>query len=203
MSIILLNEFFGGEGKTPKINYKEVKGKYYKQNPSGGKWVEVTEKEYNDNMGLDELVDEKGGKISGDYHIDQSGKATSSLDTTDDHVRKVRQGDPFYRRYYSENKTFDEISRDKMKSVVEDVLSGKNYGKEVIDRVKYENGIPDVDVVKDDFPVLVRKIAHIKTLLDREEVNGETKAILLNSLLSVNLTDIPQPYKKELNKKIG
>ncbi len=117
MSIILLNEFFG-KGKAPKIEYKEKNGKYYKQNPSGGKWVVVSEKEYNDNMGLDELVDEKGGKISGDYHVDQSGKATSSLDTTDDHVRKVRQGDPFYRRYYSENKTLDEYFIAKCKGTI-------------------------------------------------------------------------------------
>ncbi len=161
---------------------------------------------------LTELVDSKGGKLQGDEHIDQVGKATSSKDTTDDHVRKSRQGTPFYRRYYSEDdeslevdteETLDEVAKDKMKGVLEDILSKRKFDKDVIDRVKYSNGIPDVEVLKESLPVLIRKIAHIKTLLDREEVGGDEKAILLNSLLSIDLTDIPSQYKRELARKLG
>jgi hypothetical protein len=158
---------------------------------------------------LDELVDSKGGKIQGDDHVDQAGKATSSVDTTDDHVRKSRQGVPFFRRFYSEDDeslepdSLEEVAKDKMKGVLEDILSKKKFDKDVIDKVKYSNGIPEIDILKDSHPVLIRKIAHIKSLLDRDEVGGDEKAILLNSLLSLNLTDIPAQYKRELARKLG
>jgi hypothetical protein len=154
-----------------------------------------------------ELVDDKGGKLQGDEHIDQVGAATTSVDTTDDHVHKSRQGVPMFRRYYSEEEneeeTLDEVAKGKMKKVLEDILSKKNYDKDVIDKVKYSNGIPDAEVLKDSHPVLIRKIAHIKSLLDRDEVSGDEKAILINSLLSVDLTDIPSQYKRELARKLG
>lgn len=156
---------------------------------------------------LTELVDEKGGKLQGDEHVDQAGSATTSVDTTDDHVKKTRQGVPMFRRYYSEeekeDETLDEVAKGKMKKVLEDILSKKKYDKDVIDRVKYSNGIPEVDILKDTHPVLIRKIAHIKSLLDRDEVGGDEKAILINSLLSVDLTDIPGQYKRELARKLG
>ena len=34
------------EDKNPIVAYKEEDGKYYKQNPTGGKWVEITKSEY-------------------------------------------------------------------------------------------------------------------------------------------------------------
>lgn len=154
---------------------------------------------------LAELVDEKGGKIKGDDHVDQSDSATTSVDTSDDHVKKTRQGVPMFRRYYSEEeeKTLDEVAKDKMKKVLEDILSKKRYDKDVIDKVKYSNGIPEVEILKDSHPVIIRKIAHIKTLLSRDEVGGDEKAILINSLLSMDLTDIPSQYKRELVRKLG
>ena len=193
------------ESKTPKMLYKKKGDLFYKQNSTGGKWVKITEKEYNNQMGLDELVNEKGGKLHGDEHVDQSGTAASSKDTTDDHVRKTRQGVPMFRRYYSEgkDKTLDEVAKDKMKKVVEDILTKKKYDKDVIDKVKHSGNIPDISMLKDDHPVLVRKISHIKTLLDRDEVGGDEKAILLNALLSSNMSEIPNQYKRELARKLG
>ncbi len=154
-----------------------------------------------------ELVDDKGGKLQGDEHIDQNDSTTTSVDTTDDHVHKSRQGVPMFRRYYSEEEneeeTLDEVAKGKMKKVLEDILSKKRFDKDVIDKVKYSNGIPEVDILKDSHPVLIRKISHIKTLLDRDEVGGDEKAVLLNSLLSIDLTDIPGQYKRELARKLG
>jgi hypothetical protein len=157
---------------------------------------------------LTELVDSKGGKLQGDEHIDQVNKAASSKDTTDDAVhKKAGSQDSMYRRVSwmddNEEESLDDIAKEKMKGVVEDIMSKRKFDKDVIDKVKYSNGIPDVDVIKENLPVLVRKIAHIKTLLDREEVGGDEKAILLNSLLSINLTDVPSQYKRELARKLG
>jgi hypothetical protein len=156
---------------------------------------------------ITELVDDKGGRLQGDEHVDQSDSMTTSTDTTDDHVHKTRQGVPMFRRYYSEEEndeeTLEEVAKGKMKKVLEDILSKKKYDKDVIDKVKYSNGIPEVDILKDSHPVLIRKIAHIKSLLDRDDIGGDEKAILLNSLLSVDLTDIPGQYKRELARKLG
>lgn len=163
---------------------------------------------------LEELVDDKGGRLKGDEHIDQSNKAASSKDTTDDAVHKKAgtQASRYNPRIsWMDDKNEDEdkspslkdIGKKKMKGVVEDILTKKKFDRDVIDKVKYSNGIPEVDVLKETLPVLVRKIAHIKTLLDRDEVSGEEKAVLLNSLLSVNLTDIPAQYKRELVRKLG
>jgi hypothetical protein len=175
---------------------------------------------------LSELVDEKGGKIKGGKKYNQTQMATSGKQTNDSwneidpetgeiektHYGKVqtqRQDLPpyqLYGRYYGESlepKSLDEIAKDNMKNVLEDIISKKNFSKDILDKLKNGNEIPDVDLLKDDQPVLVRKISHIKSLLDRSDVSGEDKAILLNSLLSINLTDIPTQYKRELVRKLG
>jgi len=156
---------------------------------------------------LTELVDDKGGKIQGDNHIDQSDMSASSKDTTDDAVNKKMGGQgTMYRRVSwmdDKEESLKDVAKGKMKGVLEDILSKKKFDKDVIDKVKYSNGIPDTDVLKETHPVLVRKIAHIKTLLDRGDIGGDEKAILLNSLLSVNLSDIPVQYKRELSRKLG
>ena len=95
------------------------------------------------------------------------------------------------------------MGNDKMKGVLEDILSKKRFSKDVLDKLKYGQGIPEIDVIKDEQPVLVRKITHIKSLLDKDEISGEEKGILLNSLLSMNLVDIPAQYKRELARKLG
>lgn len=158
---------------------------------------------------LTELVDSKGGKLQGDKHIDQNNKVASSKDTTDDAVHKkagtqASRYNPRISWMSDEDDTsLSGVANKKMEKVVEDILSKREFDKDVIDKVKYSNGIPEVEVLKEILPVLVRKIAHIKTLLDREEVGGDEKAILLNSLLSVDLTDVPSQYKRELVRKLG
>jgi hypothetical protein len=158
---------------------------------------------------LTELVDDKGGKLQGDKHIDQNNKVASSKDTTDDAVHKkagtqASRYNPRISWMSDEDDTsLSGVANKKMEKVVEDILSKREFDKDVIDKVKYSNGIPEVEVLKEILPVLVRKIAHIKTLLDREEVGGDEKAILLNSLLSVDLTDVPSQYKRELVRKLG
>jgi hypothetical protein len=175
---------------------------------------------------LSELVDEKGAKLKGRKKINQNDNASSSNSTNDTwyeldpetgeiediHQGKVdtqRQDLPPYQlsgRYYGasvEPKSIKEIGNDKMRGVLEDILSKKRFSKDVLDKLKYGQGIPDVDVIKDEQPVLIRKISHIKSLLDRDDVSGDEKAILLNSLLSINLVDIPAEYKRELVRKLG
>jgi hypothetical protein len=144
---------------------------------------------------ISELVDDKGAKLKGRKKINQVDNASSSKSTIQ-----------LYSTYYGESvepKSIKETANDKMKGVLEDILSKKRFSKDVLDKLKYGQGIPEVDIIKDDQPVLVRKISHIKSLLDRDDISGEEKGILLNSLLSINLVDIPAQYKRELARKLG
>lgn len=176
---------------------------------------------------LSELVDGKGGKITGGKKQNQTSNASSSnmtsdgwdeLDPETGEVKRTHQGSvssktqelppfQFYARYYGESKepkTIQEVAKDKMKNVLEDIISKKKFDADVLSRVKnLDSGIPEVETIKEENPVLVRKISHIRDLINREEISGEEKAILLNHVLDVDLTDIPPQYKRELVRKLG
>ena len=49
----------GFRSKYPIIEYKKEDGKFYKRNPSGGKWVEITKGEYESHKRTD-----KSGKFT-------------------------------------------------------------------------------------------------------------------------------------------
>lgn len=102
-----------------------------------------------------------------------------------------------------ETKPIKEYSSDKMKKVLEDIISNKSYDREVIDSVRHRNGIPKLEDIKDNHPVLVRKVGHIVDLMSKDEISGEEKAVMLNAILSMNLVDVPPVYKKELSRKLG
>ena len=53
------NEGVLNRSKDPIIEYKKVDDKFYKRNPSGGKWVEITKGEYESHKRTD-----KSGKFT-------------------------------------------------------------------------------------------------------------------------------------------
>lgn len=161
---------------------------------------------------IDELVDEKGGRLQGAEKVDQSDKTTTTKDTTDDHVQKSRQGMAryMYRSFYGEDdqskepESLEEMAKDKMKGVLENIFKKKDFNNaDILDKIKYSNGIPEIDTIKEKYPVIIRKISHLKSLLESDEIEGEDKAIMLNALLSINLTDVSPQYKKELTRKLS
>lgn len=52
---------FKKEKPEPIIEYKKENDKFYKRNPSGGKWVEITERQY-----MYYKVNDKNGKFTED-----------------------------------------------------------------------------------------------------------------------------------------
>ena len=63
-------------------------------------------------------------------------------------------------KYYTGK--MEESSKKKMKSMVEDIVD-KKFPKEVVDKIKKygdirKNGVPDIEIISDENPLLVRKV---------------------------------------------
>lgn len=176
---------------------------------------------------INELVDDNGSKIGGyDGAISQDDMVSSSNSTTDEFVKSTRQGMSryLYRGFYGENEECDidvpelekeikskpnklkETSKMKMKNVLEDIFATKNIDKDIVDKFKNgeirKNGIPTLDTIKEKNPILVRKVSHLKDIIEKNGLSGDMKAIILNHLLSLDLTDVDGGYKSELKKKL-
>jgi hypothetical protein len=86
-----------------------------------------------------------------------------------------------------------------MEEYVEDIISKKNISKDVLSK----NGIPDVDNISEDNPVLVRKVKSLIDIISKNQATGEQKGMILNYLISnIGTTDIPIEYKQEMVKKL-
>lgn len=172
---------------------------------------------------ISELVNSDGTKISGDEKVDQVNSYTTSPSkpptTTDDYVKMSRQGMNryLYRQFWGEEDSshedvetpkeeIEESAKEKMKGVLEDILSGKSVDADLVDRLKskevFKNGIPPLESLRESNPILIRKVSALKDIIKKNDATGEEKAVILNYLFEIGLTDIPSEYKELLRKKI-
>jgi hypothetical protein len=104
-------------------------------------------------------------------------------------------------------KSLGEASKQKMEEYVEDIVS-KNFSKDVLSNVKSSddirmNGVPDVEVISQENPVLVRKVKTLIDIIEKNQATGEQKGMILNYLINnIGTTDIPSEYKQEMMKKL-
>ncbi len=176
---------------------------------------------------ISELVDSSGSKIKGDIKINQDDNATSSKYTTDDVVNSTRQkGSVFYnygRIFYGENdennskvknkkskrnnkKLVKEFGKNNTINIIEDIFTKKDFDREFVNKsVDYQklNGIPKIDDIKETNPIIIRKVSALKDIIEKNNTSGEEKAIILNYLLGIDLSDIPKEFKNELIKKLN
>ena len=98
-------------------------------------------------------------------------------------------------------------SKKKMGEMVEDIVN-KKFSKEVLDKVKIngdinKNGIPDIEIISDENPLLVRKVKNLIDIISKNQATGEQKGVILNYLINnIGSTDIPMEYKSEMLKKL-
>lgn len=193
---------------------------------------------------LKEFVNKSGGRIGGDYKIDQVNSMTTSPatppTTSTDYRNSTRQGMSryMYRSFYGEEdetndvdipekdkekkypkkgktkksknqkekNTLKEASKFKLDELVDDIITKKSFDSDIIDKIKSSelrlNAIPTMDIVKETNPILVRKVMALKDILDKSVPSGEELAIILNQILDVDMSKIPNEYKEELKKKI-
>lgn len=154
---------------------------------------------------------------------------TSPPVTTDDYVKATRQGMSryMYRSFYGEDdetnvdvevpndekvvdkkvkKKLKKESREKMDSIIEDIFTKKNFDDDIVTKIRDKqislNGIPDLESIRETNPILIRKVAALKDIIEKNNANGIEKAVILNFLLGTDMSDIPSEYKSELKKKI-
>jgi hypothetical protein len=99
-----------------------------------------------------------------------------------------------------------EASKYKMDELIEDIFTKKDFDKEFITKKNSSdlrlNGIQPLDSIRETNPILIRKVLNLFDLIEKSDVTGEEKAIILNHLFNIDMSDIPSEYKEELKKKI-
>jgi hypothetical protein len=164
---------------------------------------------------LNELVNSDGSRIKGDSKVDQSNNMTTSKLTTDDKVLMQRPGISRYSNYgrVYVGEEDDEVTKlppkkksKKKAKLKEDVFTKKDFDKEFVQK-KIENlsqnNIQNLDSIRDTNPILIRKVGALKDIIEKNSASGEEKAVILNYLLDMDLSDIPQNYKEILKRKLG
>lgn len=117
----------------------------------------------------------------------------------DDEKKSIKKGTK-HKKIKSLKHKIKETAKEKMGDMVEDIVN-KKISKDVLNIKK--NGIPDIDVVADENPILVRKLKNLIDIVKLNQATGEQKGVILNFLLgNVDVADIPSEYKEELKKKI-
>lgn len=172
-----------------------------------------------------------GGDYRIDQDDSMTTSPTTPPVSTDDFIKTTRQGPNrfMYRSFARENddenkdvklpkkdkkkkypkkakQELEESSKFKMDELLEDIIDKKSFDRDIIDKLKQSkmelNGIPELDTIKDTNPILIRKVVALKDIIEKNNATGEEKAIILNYLLSLDMTDIPKTYKDKLKNKI-
>ena len=108
-------------------------------------------------------------------------------------------------KYYAGK--MEESSKKKMKNMVEDIVD-KKFPKEVVDKIKKygdikKNGVPDIEIISDENPLLVRKVKSLVDIIEKNQATGEQKGVIINFLINnIGTIDIPAEYKQEMLKKL-
>jgi len=103
-------------------------------------------------------------------------------------------------------KKIKESGKNKMSSLIEDVFTKKDFDREFV-----KNGgnnmttkeIGDLDSIRETNPILIRKVGALVDIIEKNSTSGEEKAVILNHILNMDLTDIPQNHKEILKRKLG
>lgn len=127
--------------------------------------------------------------------------------------KSIKQANNKPKEKYYKSK-MSESSKKKMKHLIEDIVD-KNFSDETkknlstrLDKLKKQvdinkNGIPDIDVISEENPLLVRKVKNLIDIIEKNLATGEQKGVILNYLINnIGTLDIPAEYKKEMIKKL-
>lgn len=164
--------------------------------------------------GVDEFIDKDGSFIKGDWNPNKReifvGK--NRPETSREFAMFTAQGPRYYYTpHYGASKAYtkESIAENKMKSMIEDIISKNYYDGDVVTKGMEsdfdEMEIPVLSHLKSDHqrPIIARKTKYLSDMMEREGVNGEEIAIVLNHILSVVGTEkIPDNYKKILIDKL-
>jgi hypothetical protein len=174
---------------------------------------------------VNELIDTAGTLIDKNDNYKMGKSYIKSKKTTDDFIRSATQGPeayfiyggPYYGINYSyvvneeENTDISENQVDEMKNLVDEIFLKKKDDRGIVKRSNEQGvlgdqiNIPDISELKKTFekPMVVRKLNHLVDLIDKEELNGEELAIILNHLLkNIKIFKLSDKHKEILGDKI-
>lgn len=112
---------------------------------------------------------------------------------------------------YDTEFNFDFLEENKMKGLVDEMFLSKKTDKGIVkktneqDLLDDEIEIADISELKKTFekPMVIHKLNHLLNLIDKEELNGEELAILLNHLIkNISIDEISEKHKEILGDKI-
>lgn len=161
--------------------------------------------------GVDEFVDSDGSFIKGDFNPNKREifVGLNRPETSREFAMFTAQGPRYYYTpHYGASKVYtrESIAENKIKSMIEDIVKNKINNYDVIEKSDNDsNIIPDLLHLKNEHqrPIIARKTKYLGDMMEREGVNGEEMAIVINHLLSIIDTEqIPSEYKKILINKI-
>lgn len=104
-------------------------------------------------------------------------------------------------------KRLEDKSKQKMEEYVEDIVT-KKFPKDVLNKIKStddirRNGVPDIEVISQENPILVRKVKNLIDVVSKNQATGEQKGMILNYLINnIGTVDIPAEFKQEMLKKL-
>lgn len=151
-----------------------------------------------------------GSEVINRDHVGKTGDNYDGIpQTTDDAVVNQRQGASryLYRRFIGEDKDgVKSILKEKMDKLIEDIISKQDLDHDIVTRMSDDlvkkNGIPSIDIMNETNPIVVKKVNSLVDIMSRNGVTPEEKGIIINHLLSIDMSNIPQSYKNELKKKL-
>jgi len=106
---------------------------------------------------------------------------------------------------------FDFLSEEKMKSLVDEMFLSKKDDKGIVKKTNEQDlvgdniEIADIVELKKTFekPMVIRKLNLLLDLIEKEDINGEELAIILNHLLkNVEISEMSDKHKEILGDKI-
>ncbi len=112
-----------------------------------------------------------------------------------------------------EGKTSKEVAKNKMESLLDEMLNKKQTPKDIIkkrdldeeNQLMHDVKIPEFQELKSKFekPMVFRKTLHLLDLINKENLSGVELAIILNHLLdSININKLSKEHRNLLCKKL-
>lgn len=175
---------------------------------------------------IDELVDADGSPIEGDkVDTNDSEIETSPQQTSDEFVDSAMQpnrqfyglGSTSYSRgarvqhenIEEEVEELDEVARDRMKKMVEDLLSDKSSNNNLVSKYKQSdinrNEIPDLDELSKSYqkPIPAKKSQEMLDTITKNNLNGEEVAIILHFIINnIDTSQIPKDFRRIIKSKL-
>jgi hypothetical protein len=117
-----------------------------------------------------------------------------------DDEKNIRNFNKNKLKNFKAKRRIKEVAKNKIDNMIEDIVN-KKIAKDILNVRK--NGIPDIDVVSEENPILVRKLKNLVDIVDLNQATGEQKGVILNFLINnIGTVDIPVEYKEEIVKKL-